>query len=193
MKKKLALILAFILMLSLFSACTVPEGRRKNVVNGTLSGVGTFDFGAEEKGATASGTVFVNRTRNEATATITVHIETAEEYPEGVSLYLEKGWAVERILADFPSGTDRETVYQNTFISQTGSAQSQWAYIVELGCDRNRMPENGGSGDVVVQLVWNYASVLPEDFRMLCSLGSGRPEGVEPDGVVSVLVNFPLE
>ena len=193
MKKKLAFLLAAILTLSLLAGCGVPEERRKNVVNGTLSGVGTFAFGAEEKGATASGTVFVDRTRNEAKATITVHVETAEEYPEGVSLYLEKGWAVERILADFPSGTDRETVYQNTFISQTGSAQSQWAYIVELGCDRNRLPENGGSGDVVVQLVWNYASVLPEDFRMLCALGSGRPEGVEPDGVASVLVYFPLE
>lgn len=193
MKKKLAILLIAVFALQLLTGCGVPEGRRKSVVNGTLGGAGTFAFGAEEKGAVASGTVFVDKSGNDAKATITVHIETADSYPEGISLYFEKGWAVDRVLTDFPTGTDRETVYQNTFISQTASAQSQWAYILELGCDRNRLPENGGSGDVVVQLVWNYASVLPEDFRMFCSLGSGHPEGVEPDGVTTALVYFPLE
>jgi hypothetical protein len=190
-----ALLLSLLLLLSLV-ACDGVQ-RKKAFVNNNLQAVRSFAFGTEEEGegVQASGTIFVqkNPKENDSTATITAHIQRGETHGEGVTFYVAKGWFVNKVLTDFPGSGSFDDSFNMTSIVKTADSGSAWAYMVQIGCDKNMNIPAGAEGTVVIQMVWDYKAVGPEDFTTLCAVGAGSSDANSANGVTSVMVTVPLE
>ena len=190
-----ALILALLLLLTV-TGCDGAQ-RKKAFVNQFLQGVQYFSFGTEEEGegVQASGAVFVQKNvkENDATATITAKIKRGESHGEGVTFYVAKGWFVNKVLTDFPGSGSFDDSFNMTSIVKTADSGSAWAYMVQIGCDKNMNIPAGAEGTVVIQMVWDYKAVGPEDFTTLCAVGAGSSDANSANGVTSVMVTVPLE
>ena len=190
-----ALLLSLLLLLSL-AACDGVQ-RKKAFVNNNLQAVRSFSFGTEEEGegVQASGTIFVqkNPKENDSTATITARIQRGETHGEGVTFYVAKGWFVNKVLTDFPGTGSFDDSFNMTSIVKTADSGSAWAYMVQIGCDKNMNIPAGAEGTGVIQMVWDYKAVGPEDFTTLCAVGAGSADANSANGVTSVMVTVPLE
>ncbi len=190
-----ALLLALLLLLSL-SGCDGIQ-RKKAFVNQYLQDVQYFSFGTQEEGegVQCSGTVFVqkNEKENDSTATITATIRRGESHGEGVSFHIAKGWFVKSVLTDFPGTGNYDDSFEMTSIVKTADSGSAWAYVVQIGCDKNMDIPDGATGTVVMQLIWDYKAVGPKTFTTLGSVGASYATDTTANGVTSVLVDIPLK
>lgn len=198
--KKSVLILALLLSVLLtivFTGCDAANTRKKSFVNQFLQGVETFSFGTveENEGVHAVGTIFAQKSEkeNDANATITLHMKRGENHGEGISIYIAKGWFVTSVLTNFPTDATMEEKFNLASIVRTANAGSEWAYIVEIACDKNMNIPDGTEGDVVIDMVWDYKSVGPENFKTIAAVGAGFAEGTEPNGTTAVRIEMPLE
>jgi hypothetical protein len=189
-----ALLLALLLCLTA-TGCDGVQ-RKKAFVNQHLQGVRYFSFGTVEEGegVQASGAVFVqkNEKENDATATITLHLKRGESHGEGITVYAAKGWFVNKVLTDFPGNGNFDDSFNMTNIVKTADSGSDWAYMVQIGCDRNMDIPDGAEGTVIIQMVWDYKAVGPTEFASICSVGAGFAGASEVNGVTSVMINIPL-
>ena len=190
-----ALVLALLLLLTV-TGCDGVE-RKKAFVNQYLQGVEYFTFGTEEEGegVQASGTVFVQKNvkENDATATITAHIRRGESHGEGITVYVAKGWFVNKVLTDFPGNGNYDDSFNMTNIIKTADSGSTWSYMIQIGCDRNQNIPDGAEGTVVIQMIWDYKAVGPTEFTTLCAVGAGYSDANSANGVTSVMINIPLQ
>ncbi len=189
-----ALILALLLLLSL-TACDGTK-RKQAFVNHDLRDVRDFSFGTVEEGegVHSSGTVFVQKEEkgNGANATITASIQRGLSHGEGVSFYVAKGWFVTKVLTDFPGTGNYDDSFRMTSIVKTADSGSPWAWIVQIGCDKNMDIPDGAAGSVVIEMEWDYKSVGPDTFSTLCAVGAGATDATTANGVTSVLIEIPL-
>lgn len=191
-KRMLAALLALLVLL--LSGCGVTEGRRKVVINANLAGTATFAFGTDTpgEGVDVTGSIITQKDKTDAVVTILAHIQSGEEHQEGVSFYAKKGWVVTNVLTDYPADGNEDQKYNNAVIVKTATAESDWAYIVEFGCDRTAAVP-GAEGDVMIELTWNYGSFEPDSFDLLACVGAGYPSGTTADGKTAVEVSIPLD
>lgn len=189
----LYLLLSVCLLLSL-SACMQEHGKNA-FINHALSGTETFSFGTEApgEGVQANGTVFVQSEGNEATATVIAHVKRGESHGEGVTFYVPKGWIVTKVMTDFPAEEELAQKTELANVVKTADAVSEWAYYVEIACDKNQTIPDGAEGDVLVEFAWNYKSVGPDAFELLAGVGAGYSSGTKANGVTSVLLEIPLK
>ena len=197
MKKLLrpaALLLALLLLLTL-AGCDGVQ-RKKAFVNQYLQDVRYFSFGTTEEGegVRCSGTVFVqkNEKENDSKATVTMYIERGETHGEGISFHVAKGWIVKSVLTDFPGNGNFEDSFEMTSIVKTADSGSDWAFIVQIGCDKNQNIPDGATGTAVIQLEWDYKAVGPKNFMTLGAVGASYATDTSANGVTSVLVDIPL-
>ena len=192
----LSLLLALLLMLAL-TGCNAADHRKKAYVNNYLQGVETFSFGteAENEGVHTVGTIYAqkNPKENDANATITLHMKRGESHGEGISIYIAKGWFVNSVLSNFPTDASLDEKFDIATIVKTADAGSEWAYIVEVGCDRNMDIPDGTEGDVVIDMMWDYKSVGPDSFKTIAAVGAGYAGGTEANGKTAVRIEIPLE
>ena len=190
-----ALLLALLLLLTV-TGCDGVQ-RKKAFVNQYLQGVRNFSFGTEEEGegVQVTGTVFVQKNvkENDATATITAHITRGESHGEGITVYVAKGWFVNKVLTDFPGNGNYDDSFNMTNIVKTADSGSAWSYMIQIGCDRNQNIPDGATGTVVIQMVWDYRAVGPTEFATLCAVGAGATDATTANGVTSVLIEIPLD
>jgi hypothetical protein len=190
-----ALLLALLLLVTM-TGCDGVQ-RKKAFVNQYLQGVEYFSFGTEEEGegVQASGTVFVQKNvkENDATATITAHIRRGESHGEGITVYVAKGWFVNKVLTDFPGNGNYDDSFNMTNIVKTADSGSTWSYMIQIGCDRNQNIPDGAEGTVVIQMIWDYKAVGPTEFATLCAVGAGYSDANSANGVTSVMINIPLQ
>lgn len=189
-----AIVLAMLLALCL-SGCDGTQ-RKLAYVNHALQGSAEFSFGTEEagEGVQVSGTVFVCKEKdtNEATATITAHLQRGESHGEGASFYVAKGWVVSQVYSNFPADGTLSDKFDCATIVKTADSGSDWAHIIEVGCDRNLDIPDGASGDIVIELQWDYMSSAPKEFTILTGVGSGYSTATKANGVTSVMTTIPL-
>ena len=195
MKKIIRISVILLLAVCMLALCGCDGSQRKLVfVNHNLQGTATFAFGTEEasEGMHATGTVYVQKEENEATATITAHLKRGESHGEGASFYVEKGWIVTGVLSDFPNTNSLSDRFDAANIVKTADSGSDWAYIVEVGCNRNLDIPDGAEGDVIINLKWDYMSSGPKEFTLLAGVGSGYAGGTNANGIDSVITTIPL-
>ena len=195
MKKIIRISAILLLAVCLLTLCGCDGSQRKLAyVNHNLQGTSAFSFGTadENEGMRASGTVYVQKEENEATATITAHLKRGESHGEGASFYVAKGWIVTGVLSDFPKSGTLGDRFDAATIVKTADSGSDWAYIVEIGCDRNLDIPDGAEGDVIIDLKWDYMSSGPKNFTLLAGVGAGYSGGTTANGVDSVITTIPL-
>lgn len=195
MKRIIRISAVLLLVCCLLTLCGCDgEQRKKAFVNHNLQGTAPFSFGTEEagEGMQVSGTVYVQKEENEANATITAHLKRGESHGEGASFYVAKGWIVTSVLSDFPTDSSIGEKFDMATIVKTADSGSDWAYIVEIGCDRNLDIPDGAEGDVVIELKWDYMSSGPSEFKMLGGVGTGYVGATTANGVTAVIKTIPL-
>ena len=190
-----ALLLALMLLLAL-AGCDGAQ-RKKAQINFNLQGAEKFSVATQEEGegVQCSGTVFVrkNEKENDSIAVITAEIQRGMSHGDGISFHVAKGWVVKSVLTDFPGTGDFDQSFAMASIVKTSDSASPWAYVVQIGCDRNQDIPDGASGTVVIQMEWDYKAVGPDSFTTLCSVGGSYSSDTNANGVTSVLVDIPLK
>jgi len=192
--RPVALALALLMLLAL-AGCDGVQ-RKKAQVNQYLQAAEYFSFGTTEEGegVQCSGKVFVQKSEkeNDSKATITLEMERGMSHGEGISLHVAKGWVVKSVLTDFPGSGDLNDSFDMTSIVKTADSASAWAFVVQIGCDKNQAIPDGATGTAVIQLEWDYKAVGPKEFMTLASVGGSYTTDTTANGVTSVLVDIPL-
>jgi hypothetical protein len=142
----------------------------------------------------ASGTVFVQGEKRKVDhVSIVAAVDVDPDDWGGVAFYIPDHWKVSNVLSSYSENNEQTISSDHVTTWTTASTNSEWKAWIEIGRDRTYKPTGGGSGTVVIDLVYdNAGEPMPDSIEFAIEVGGRTIDGHHETGTDHIRVPVAL-
>ncbi|MCT4544590.1 MAG: hypothetical protein N4A63_13685 [Vallitalea sp.] len=200
MSLKTKYILISILIIILTIVLITSTKKNNNSINETLVNENlikaegfSINSVATELNTSAKGTIFIKEVDgNKKHVKIITWIEIDPNDWGGITFYIPKEWFVSNIISSYPENKNA-TISQN-YVAKWVTAGKEWYNcMVDVGRNRSYIPDGGGIGTVVIDLVLDKnENEAPETFKFCVAIGCDEKKGIKIIGPDYIDIEIPI-